>query len=766
MRSKLKLPALAAAGLLVLYAMGGFLVLPAVARSQAVNFLKDSFGLDLAIGKIRFNPFTFAASLEQMSLSAPGGDRLLAFDAFAVNFELRSLIDRALVFRTVEVTRPYVHIHLRADGTLNLVQAFAGAPRQDGETQDQTEGSVPPLVIGKFVLSGGDIQFTDNRHGRAFDQHFTPLDLRVEHLSTRLEDRSDLVGLSLNIGEAGRLTAAGDLSAIPTRFDVRLTAQDIPLAIAQPYLAERLPAEISDGALSFDLTLSQGQAGQNSELKLAGKAAITRLAIKLKEHGDVVLAWDEVGANGIGLELAPDRLDIEEIAVRGLDTAFRIYADGRTNVGEVLRQLKTDPTAAQETAEPAPPEEAPAQTAPAFPYAIARVAVSGSRLLYSDEQIRPQVAVQIDQLAGEVRELGADPALRTIVALAGRVGEFGKAGISGAGQLAAPKQDLEAKVSFTNIELTSFSPYAGKFAGYTIDKGKLFLDLRYTLASNRIKGENHAVFDQLELGGKVPSEEATQLPVKFALALLRDREGRIDINLPVEGDVDAPGFRLGPLVVKTLVNLLTRIVTAPFDFIAGKFGGGPEMEYAVFAPGDSVLSGTERDKILPLSRALAARPRLIVEIQGWADPAADAAALRQAKYDALLAMAAQGAPPERALETAYDIFFGAGAAAALRTELSAAPVASREGEGTTSAAAPPAVPVEPAVIAAELQARLLKAQPVSEEELIVLAYARSEQVMSLLVQDGGVEAQRVFARRGEISRDGEGAKAKLILDAL
>lgn len=764
MLRKLKIPALVTAGLVALYTVAGFLVIPAVARSQAVGFLKETYGLDLAIGKLRFNPFTFAARLEQVSLGAPGGDRLLAFDAFAANFELRSLVDRALVFRSVALVGPYVHVHLRADGTLNLAQAFAGAPRRE-EAKRQEDAAPPALIIGEFALTGGDIQFTDNRNGRAFDQHFTPLDLRVEHLSTRPEDRSDLVGLSLNIGTGGRLTVAGDLSAIPTRFDVRLTAQDIPLAIAQPYLAERLPAEISDGALSFDLALSQGQAGQSSELALAGTAAVTRLAIKLKERGDVVLAWDEVSASGIALNLAPDRLAIEEIAVRGLDSAFRIYADGRTNVGEVLRQLKAEPAAAQGVAEPAAPEETSAQSAPAFPYTIGRVAVAGSRLLFSDEQIRPNVAVQIDQLAGEIRDLGADPALRTTVALAGRVGEFGKADISGAGLLATPKQDLKVKVAFTNIELTSFSPYAGKFAGYTIDQGKLFLDLRYTLAGNRIKGENHAVFDQFELGDKVPSEDATKLPVKFALALLRDREGRIDISLPVEGDVDAPGFRLGPLIVKALVNLLTRIVTAPFTFIADLFGGGPDMEYAVFDAGSGALSAAEHDRILPLSKALAERPRLLVEVQGWADPAADAAALRQAKYDALLAAAAQSAPPELALATAYDNFFGAGSAAALRAELAAAPAAPQGEEDAETEAAPPAVPVEPAATEAELHLRLLKAQPVAEEELVALAYARGQQVMDALVRDGGVEAERVFVRRGEIAQAEEGTRAKLILDA-
>lgn len=801
---KLKLPALIAAALVALYAVAGFLVVPAVARSQAVGFLKETYGLDLAIGKLRFNPFSFVARLEQVSLAAPGGDRLLGFDAFSADFELRSLVERAAVFRSIMLSGPYVHVHLREDGTLNLAQAFAGAQQQEQDAATQEQASAPPaLIVDDLALSGGDIHFTDNTQGRDFDEHFTPLELRVQHLSTRPEDRSDLVGLSINIGDGGKLTVAGDLSAIPTRFDVKLQAQDIPLATFQPYLAERLPAEISAGALSFDLALGQGQPGQASELTLAGRVAIAGLAVKLKQRDDVVLTWDEVSATGIGLDLAPDRLAIEEIAVKGLDTSFKIYADGRTNIGEVLRQAATAPAT-----EPAAPAKAAAGSgaaeasgaAPVFPYTIGRIAVSDSRLLYGDELIRPPVRVQIDHLAGELRDIASDPVTRTVVALAGRVGEYGKAEIGGAARLAAPKQDLKAKVAFNNIELTSFSPYAGKFAGYTIDKGKLFLDLRYTLADGRIKGDNHAVFDQFELGARVDSEDATRLPVKFALSLLRDRDGRIDLSLPVEGDVDAPGFRFGPLIVKALVNLITRIVTAPFTFIADLFGGGPDMEYARFDAGSGTLSAAEHDKILPLSKAFVERPQLLLEIQGWADATADAEVLQQAKFDALLAAAAPDAalpdgntdksvnlsPSMAVLTTAYDTFFGAGAAAALHAGL-AAPAAGGTGDGSgnpsptpgpeagdrltnpspspTAAAGTADPAADLAAFEAELRARLLAAQPVPEEELVALAYARGQQVMDVLVRDGGVAAERVFVRRGEIAPAGEGTQAKLILDA-
>jgi hypothetical protein len=271
------------------------------------------------------------------------------------------------------------------------------------------------------------------------------------------------------------------------------------------------------------------------------------------------------------------------------------------------------------------------------------------------------------------------------------------------------------------------------------------------------------VFDQRELGARVESEDATTLPVKFALSLLRDRHGRIDISLPVEGDVDAPGFRFGHLIGQTLVNLLTRMVTAPFAFIANAFGGGPDMEYAVFEAGSGALPAAERDKILPLSSALAERPQLTVEIQGWADRGIDGAVLRQRKFEAALATAG-GAT---ALAGVYEQLFGAGSAAALRAEL-APEAGTPAGSGALPSTAPDPAALEKA-LEEEMRSRAIAAQPLDDEELVQLAYDRGRQVMDVLVRDGSVVADRIFVRRGEItgagSAAGEGTRARLILGA-
>ncbi len=755
MSQRYRIPAAIVVGLLLLYTLAGFLILPAVARSQAVEILREDYGLDLTIEQLRFNPYSLVAEVEGLALKDADGALLVSFRHLVVNLQWRSLFERAIVLREIAIAHPFAHVHLRPDGTLNLATAFTPTqppdPGGSPSAEAGDEPALPAILIGSLRMSDGELRVTDERDGRRFDQRLTPLDLELEHFSTRPEEDGDLIRFVIHLAAGGQIAMTGDLSANPARFELKLEARDLPLPIAQPYMPETLAAEIADGRLSFDLDVHYGQPGQSTLMSIGGSAAITDLAVMVAGRDEPVLAWDEVALAGIALDLEPDRLFVEEIAVRGLDSAFRIYPDGDTNIARVLRSA-TESEAPPEGAA-APDGTAVAETGGAaeFPFTIERIVVDGSTLLYNDQMIRPAVAIRMDGLGGEFTGLDADPASRLTTRLEGRVGSHGRAEVGGVAALFAEAPDLDMKVAFSNIEMTDFSPYAGKFVGYEILQGKLFLDLRYTLAGTRLRGDNHAVFDQFELGDRVDSEDALRLPVKLALSLLRDRHGRIDLRLPVEGDIDDPTFRFGHLVWQVLVNTLTKIAMAPFSFIASVFGGGPEMEYAQFAAGSAELADEERAKFAPLAAALAERPRLIVEIQGRADHEADDAVLRERRLEAVLAAAPS-------LAAAFDARFGDGAAAALREELAAAQAESQaQGQGEAGDAV--------AEAEAALRARLLAAQPVDDEELVALAFARGQQVMDELVRSGGVEAERVFVRRGEIAgAGGEGLRAQLKLD--
>ncbi|TXD71006.1 DUF748 domain-containing protein, partial [Mitsuaria sp. TWR114] len=196
---------------------------------------------------------------------------------------------------------------------------------------------------------------------------------------------------------------------------------------------------------------------------------------------------------------------------------------------------------------------------------------------------------------------------------------------------------LDITASATDIELAPLSPYAGKYAGYAIERGKLSTRVHYEIEpGGRLQADNKIVLNQLTFGDRIDSPTATKLPVKLAVALLKDRDGVIDVNLPVSGSLNDPEFSVGGLVVKLIVNLLTKALMSPFSLLSG--GGGAEMSQLEFKPGTAALQPDAAKKLEPLTRVLADRPALQLSITGWVDPAGERRAAQAARLeDALLA---------------------------------------------------------------------------------------------------------------------------------
>jgi len=213
-----------------------------------------------------------------------------------------------------------------------------------------------------------------------------------------------------------------------------------------------------------------------------------------------------------------------------------------------------------------------------------------------------------------VSGLSSNPASRAKVKLDGKVDKYAPVDINGEVNLLAAAKYTDIAMSFRNIELTSFNPYSGKFAGYNISKGKLSTELKYKVADRKLDAAHHIVLDNLEFGAKTDSKDAAPIPLKLAVALLKDRNGVIDVNLPVSGTLDDPKFRLGPIIWKAILGLLTKIVTAPFAALGALFGGGEELAFVDFPAGSAVLPPEQVEKLNKLAKALIERPQLKLSV--------------------------------------------------------------------------------------------------------------------------------------------------------
>jgi Domain of Unknown Function (DUF748) len=249
-----------------------------------------------------------------------------------------------------------------------------------------------------------------------------------------------------------------------------------------------------------------------------------------------------------------------------------------------------------------------------MPMAIKKIVLHAGQANFADLSVQPNFATGIQSIEGTVLGLSSKVNSRAKVDIHGAVGAFSPVDITGEVNVLSAALYTDLALNFRNMELSIFNPYSGKFAGYNITEGKLTTELHYKVEGRKLDAQHHITVDQLEFGDKTASKDAVSLPIKLAVALLKDRHGVINLDIPVSGTLDDPTFRLGPIIWKVFVNILEKAVTAPFALLGALFGGGPDLQFVDFQPGAADLDSAAADKIRTMVKALNERPQLKIEV--------------------------------------------------------------------------------------------------------------------------------------------------------
>ncbi|MCB1857658.1 MAG: DUF748 domain-containing protein [Gammaproteobacteria bacterium] len=592
--------------------------------SLAADATQDaSHPLQVKVGDI-------GVSVSGLSLSQAGeAEALLRIEAVALDQGEVDLAARTVDFGQVRLRGGKTRVIRSGAGMLNWTEAFAPSPSSDTQVAAPQASSDPWRVdIASTQLEDFSIAVTDHGSGEPVSLVFAPASLQLGGVSSLLDKPVDLK-LSLVVNQQGKLAATGRLDPSGGTADLRLDLADLALTPVQPYLKQVAKVALESGKLFSNGRMIYGTNGAGS-FSYAGGLRLDGLRVTEPGAGGVLAGWRSLEVASLALSTSPDNLKIEEILLFEPEGRFVINKDLTTN----WQAIVAGQPASGATSSP------PGGSAQVFPMTIGRIKVDRGKLDFSDFSLPLDFVTQIHDLSGVVAGISSDPGARTSSSLKGRVDEFGAAEISGELNPFDPLLFTDMTVSFANLEMGSLTPYTVKFAGHAIDSGKLSLDLKYRIAKRQLQGDNQILIDSLVLGKKVESPDAIDAPLELAIALLQDTDGRIDLGLPVSGDMNDPQFSYGHLVWKALGNLLAKIVTAPFRALGAALGvKGEDLDTVAFQAGQQELSPPEQEKLRSVAQILAKRPRLNLEIQGSYDSKRDGDALKSRLVNLELAKA-------------------------------------------------------------------------------------------------------------------------------
>jgi len=752
-----------------------------------------------------------SARLRDLRLALPDAkDPLVSARSIEVEGMNFDLAQRRFALGRAAATGLKTGVTRNADGTLDVLAVLAPPTSATSATPAAPAGATPPkgaaqpaprsadapwrIALKSVQLAQADLSFTDHtvaaaNRGQPARLQWNQITARVDDIALPLENgKAWPVTLQWSEAPTGAVKLGGTLTPQPLAADLQVDIAGVDVVRLQPYFGQFSNAALTSAFLSVkghaSVALPEGsapRAGFEGSLGVANARAVDRVS------GDDFARWRGLELPAVQVRYntgpVPVEVNLGTVTLSDFFTRVILNADGRLNLADIVARPDAQRPTSLTQATPAPatgavqrdgatvapvPAAPVASSGPAPVIRVGQVRLQRGNVNFSDFFVKPNYTTNLTGIGGSISRVASDDPAPADVSIEGRVDDDAPVRLVGQVNPLSRVLFLDLAAQARGIELTRLTPYAAKYAGYPITKGKLTVDLKYRIENGKLEASNHLFLDQLTFGDKIESPDATKLPVMLAVALLKNSRGEIDINLPISGSLSDPDFSIGGIILRVIGNLIVKAVTAPFSLLASIFGGSDtvELSFLEFAPGAADLGDAQRKALDTLGKALQDRTGLKLEITGRVDPAADiegvrkAYVLRQVRAQKRRALIAQGqtatredvevTPEEypRYLELAYKV------EDAKKPVAPATPSASGTAATTGTAPRPAAAPPPRAPTVAEMEKLLHDNAPIDDNTLKSLADRRALRVKRYLEDEAKIPGERMFLIAPKLTAEG------------
>jgi len=736
----------------------------------------------------RFSTNTAPAKPAAKSLSKPLAVRIKIIRADGFTISLDNHL--AMTNRAAKTPEPVATATSAINPTTALLQSITNAFAQIAQSTNLLQATVDNVLV-----TNGAIHFEDVTTSRPAKLDLTEITLLASDLSNAAGAQPVAV-LNLRWNENGAITITATPTFSPPTANVTIDISRLDFGTLDPYLEPKLDLFILGSRLGLRGIVSlDNPTNQLPEISFRGDLRLDGLRTVDGVMAEDLLKWDSLRVSGIDARLRAGTEPFVAINKIALDNLFARLVIETNKTINLLNALRLTSTNAPATNEIAVAGTSSITNASLPKIRIDAIIVTNAQISFADRSLSPNVNLHIEQAGGIISNLSSEQLQHGDVDLHAAVDGIGPVAITGTINPFSGTLTNHITVAVKDVDLTPTGPYSAKFAGYRIAEGKLNLDLEYELVGKKLSSKNVITLDQFTFGEQVDSPDATHLPVRLAIAILKDRNGKIILDVPVEGSLDDPKFRVGKVVTRAILNILEKVATSPFALVGAIFGGGgEELGYQEFAPGDATLTADDIKKLDVLAKALYERPGLQMEIIGSIDPAADREGLQRIALDKQIrtlvwmnlrksqqatnsvkqvivtpdqrenwvrklyaqAVADGKVTPQLLAADTNLAVYAAGVLPKIKSLKGATQlVKSRAANG--SAATAPVYQTKLVPPPSPTEAVLLATLPVNDNDLEALAASRTAAVQNDLLQTGKVDASRLFLKAGTVEglrRDG------------
>ncbi|KPA13661.1 secreted protein containing DUF748 [Candidatus Magnetomorum sp. HK-1] len=567
---------------------------------------------------------------------------LISFPLLEVHIDKSHLLKPHVNLSLVKWVQPKIQVTRRKDQSLNWIpvlkkshsqksvkkkKAVASSELNTKKISNSKKESAIDIQIQKVQLEKGLISIKDNSLSKPFETQLKNLNLTLASINLR-DQIIPSIEFQTELLPHGKISLKGSANLAPLKWKGNISIKDLDISMAQPYLNEFLNGRLESGRLFIELDTSFEQKNKNPQVQLSGKLALNHVVYREPMNMEEVLSWDKFEIIKLNSGIFPHYVDIDEVRLESFKAPVFLLADGKLNWLAIMKNQDANTPAAkssvaessqitQLTASVKSSKTLPSENKSLSPlqrFKIRKVVMEDSAIRFVDQTMKPAFQAQMTNLNGQVLGIDQEMSSSANFLFNGKLNDLSPLQIVGRISPFQNPLSLKVEILFQGIEVPLFTPYTHHYIGYPLDKGQLTLNLDYQVERNELNSVNKVVLNQLELGEKNENAEIPSLPLEFALAILKDREGKIKIDIPVNGKLDSLNFSLKKVILQTLKNTIEKIVTSPFTFLTQLFGGKEDIQSLVFDYGKTDLKKSTQLKLEQVAKLLVSRPLLKLQL--------------------------------------------------------------------------------------------------------------------------------------------------------
>ena len=554
---------------------------PGIVKNYIVDHSEELIGRKMKIENVDFSPLSFTVTVDDFAIyETDGTTPFIAFEKFRININPTHLIHKEISVSEIYLKGLYTRVTQKGDqfNFSDILDKFSADSSASADTTKKSSDksakgakassdtaqalNLDPaealygfsVAIENISLEKGNIIYEDLKVGSKIHLQDFSVAIPAVYFSNKNTD----IGVNLKFANGGDLGVHVQFNMKTQDFGVNVTLNKLALAVAKPYLKDFINYKDFEGLLGANLNVA-GNINHILSSNISGTAAIDKIKLTETSGKAIDISHIGVGINKANLDAMDFRID--SVIVDGVSANIELFKDGKTNIDVLIEPLMKP---AKETAqkEPEPKKEEKSKPLKAI---VNKLQVANTTVTATDHTPKQPFNYKVSAISVNGSNINFNTPCAINVSAA--FPEGGTLSLKYKGAL-SDISTMDAYISVKNLALKHFSPYSHHFTGYPISSGTMAFASENAMSNWNIESKNTIDIYNINVGDKDGSTDPEYIvPMKVGLYILKDKDDKIQFDVPVKGNVKDPEFSYVKIVWQTVMNLLIKVALSPLKVV-------------------------------------------------------------------------------------------------------------------------------------------------------------------------------------------------------